>query len=196
MLATDFAILVIAENGSRASLIEAGLREAGYHRVTLVQEIRSTAEAVTATLPDAIVIDLENPSPGQLEHFFALAQAIQRPIAMFVNRSDSTSIEAAVAAGIAAYVVDGLKKERLKPILEMAISRFNAHSRLNRELEEARGELESRKIIDKARGILMQTRGLEEAEAYALLRRTAMNQNRKISDIAQSLVTAAELLER
>lgn len=113
---------------------------------------------------------------------------------MFVDRSDGAMIEAAVEAGVSAYVVDGLKKERVKPILDMAISRFNAFSRLNRELEQARSELEDRRIIDQAKGILMSTKGIPEADAYALLRRTAMNQNRKIVDIAQSLVTAAGLL--
>jgi response regulator NasT len=113
---------------------------------------------------------------------------------MFVDRSDQASIAAAVEAGVSAYVVDGLKQERVKPILDMAISRFNAFSRMARELEEARTELESRKLIDRAKGILMRTRGLSEQDAYALLRKTAMNQNRKMSDIAQSLITAAGLL--
>jgi response regulator NasT len=94
-----------------------------------------------------------------------------------------------------AYVVDGLKKERVKPILDMAISRFNAFARLTRELEEARSALEDRKIVDQAKAILIKNRGLSEADAYALLRRTAMNQNRKIAEIAQSLITAAGLLE-
>ncbi len=91
--------------------------------------------------------------------------------------------------------MDGLKKERVKPILDMAISRFNAFARLTRELEEARTALEDRKIIDQAKGILIKSRNMSEADAYALLRRTAMNQNRKIIDIAQSLVTTAGLLE-
>ena len=95
---------------------------------------------------------------------------------------------------MSAYVIDGLRKERVKPILDMAISRFNAFSRMARELEEARGELENRKVVDRAKGILMKSRGLSEADAYALLRKTAMNQNRKLADVAQSLVTAADLL--
>jgi response regulator NasT len=113
---------------------------------------------------------------------------------MFVDRSDQAAIEAAVDAGVSAYVVDGLKQERVKPILDMAISRFNAFSRMTRELEEARSELENRKLVDRAKGILMTTRGLSEADAYALMRKAAMNQNRKISEIAQSLITAAGLL--
>jgi len=129
-----------------------------------------------------------------LENMFQLSRAVKRPIAMFVDRSDQAAIEAAVDAGVSAYVVDGLKRERVKPILDMAISRFNAFSRMRRELEEARSELENRKLIDRAKGILMSTRGMSEADAYALLRKTAMNQNRKISEIAESLITAAGLL--
>lgn len=194
MPARDLSILIIDENRIRASIIEEGLREAGHHRVTLLHDVNEVARTIGATSPDVVVIDLENPNRDRLEHFFSLSRAIQRPIAMFVDRSDGAMIEAAVEAGVSAYVVDGLKKERVKPILDMAISRFNAFSRLNRELEQARTELEDRKIIDQAKGILMRTRGIAEADAYALLRRTAMNQNRKIVDIAQSLVTASGLL--
>ena len=114
---------------------------------------------------------------------------------MFVDKSDSATIEAAVEAGVSAYVVDGLKKERVKPILDMAISRFNAFARLTRELEQARGELENRKLVEQAKIILMRTRQLDEPAAYALLRKTAMNQNRTIVDIARSLISAAQLLE-
>jgi response regulator NasT len=194
MAARDLSILIIDENRIRASIIEEGLREAGHHRVTLLHDVNEVARTIAAAPPDVVVIDLENPNRDRLEHFFSLSRAIRRPIAMFVDSSDATMIEAAVEAGVSAYVVDGLKKERVKPILDMAISRFNAFSRLHRELEQARGELEDRKIIDQAKGIIMRTKGLQEAEAYALLRRTAMNQNCKIVDIAQSLVTAAGLL--
>ncbi len=188
------SILIIDENRIRASIIESGLREAGHERVTVIHDVNEVARTIQASSPDVIVIDLENPQRDTLEHFFSLSRAIQRPIAMFVDRSDGAMIEKAVEAGVSAYVVDGLKKERVKPILDMAISRFNAFSRLTRELEQARSELEDRKIIDQAKGILMKTRGLSEADAYSLLRSTAMNQNRRLVDIAQSLVTAASLL--
>ncbi|MDH4985872.1 ANTAR domain-containing response regulator [Aminobacter anthyllidis] len=187
-------ILIIDENRIRAAIIEAGLREAGHDEVTLVHDVLGIARHISLINPDVIVIDLENPNRDMLENMFQLSRAVKRPIAMFVDRSDSASIEAAVDAGVSAYVVDGLRKERIKPILDMAISRFNAFSRMARELEEARGELEDRKVIDRAKGILMKSRGLSEAEAYALLRKTAMNQNRKLAEIAQSLVTAAGLL--
>jgi response regulator NasT len=187
-------ILVIDENRIRAAIIESGLREAGHGRVTLVHDVTGIARRIAEIEPDVIVIDLENPNRDMLESMFQLSRAVKRPIAMFVDRSDSASIEAAVEAGVSAYVIDGLRKERVKPIMEMAISRFNAFSRMARELEEARGELESRKLVEKAKGILMKSRGLSEEQAYALLRKTAMNQNRKLADVAQSLVTAADLL--
>jgi response regulator NasT len=194
MAQKSLAVLVIDENRIRASIIEAGLREAGHQHVTLVHDVAGIARRIAEINPDVIVIDLENPNRDMLENMFQLSRAVKRPIAMFVDRSDQASIEAAIEAGVSAYVVDGLKQERVKPILDVAISRFNAFSRLARELEEARGELESRKVIDRAKGILMKTRGISEEAAYALLRRTAMNQNRKIVEIAQSLVTAAGLL--
>lgn len=195
MPATDLSILIVDENHIRAALIEEALHEAGHRRVTVVRTVNEVARTIADIAPDVVVIDLENPDRDRLEHFFSLSRALDKPVAMFVDRADAAEIEAAVDAGVSAYVVDGLRKERIKPILDVAISRFNAFARLTRELEEARGALEDRRIIDQAKGILMKGRGLSEAEAYALLRRTAMNQNRKIVDIAQSLVTAAGLLE-
>jgi response regulator NasT len=191
---TTLSILIIDENRLRASVIEAGLREAGHDNLTVVYDVTGIARRIADTEPDVIVISLENPNRDMLESMFQLSRAVKRPIAMFVDRSDRASIEAAVEAGVSAYVVDGLKQERVKPILDMAISRFNAFSRMQRELEEAHSELENRKLVDRAKGILMTTRGLSEADAYALLRKTAMNQHRKISEIAESLITAAGLL--
>ena len=190
----DLSILIIDENRIRASIIEEGLREAGHSRVAVIHDVNEVGRTIEASAPDVIVIDLENPKRDTLEHFFSLSRAVRRPIAMFVDRSDSAEIEKAVEAGVSAYVVDGLKKERVKPILDMAILRFNAFSRLTKELEDARSELEDRKTIDRAKALLMKTRGLSETDAYALLRRTAMNQNRRMVEIAQSLLTAASLL--
>ena len=194
MSAGSLTILVIDENRIRASIIEAGLRDAGHRQVNVIHDVAGIAKRIAELEPDVIVIDLENPNRDMLENMFQLSRAVKRPIAMFVDRSDSASIEAAIDAGVSAYIVDGLKRERVKPILDLAISRFNAFSRLSRELEEARNELEDRKAVEKAKSILMKSRGLPEAEAYALLRKTAMNQNRRIGEIARSLVTAAGLL--
>lgn len=191
---TDLTILVIDENAIRASIIEEGLNEAGHVNVKVIHEMQGVARLIETMDPDVIIIDIENPNRDMMEHMFQLTRMISRPIAMFVDRSDSAAIEAAVDAGVSAYVVDGLKKERIKPILDMAVSRFNAFSRLQRELAEARNALEERKVIERAKGILMKMRGLSEEEAFALLRQTAMNEKKKLADIAQSVVTAAGLL--
>ena len=193
-MAESLSILVIDDNPIRASIIEAGLREAGHTSVQVISDIEDVARRIGEIAPDVVIIDLENPNRDVLEHFFALSRVIKRPIAMFVDKSDPAEIEAAVDAGVSAYVVDGLRKDRIKPILDMAIVRFRAYSRLQNELDAARTELQGRKIIDKAKGILMKTRGMSEDDAYALLRSTAMNQNRKIVEIAQALITASELL--
>ncbi|MCR6636358.1 ANTAR domain-containing response regulator [Devosia sp.] len=193
-MAESLSILVIDDNAIRASIIEAGLREAGHTSVRVITDIEDVARRIGEIAPDVVIIDLENPNRDVLEHFFALSRTIKRPIAMFVDKSDPAEIEAAVDAGVSAYVVDGLRKDRIKPILDMAIVRFRAFSRLQGELEAARSELQGRKVIDKAKGILMSSRGLSEDAAYTLLRTTAMNQNRKIVEIAQAVVTAAELL--
>ncbi|KKB75895.1 chemotaxis protein CheY [Devosia soli] len=193
-MADPLSILVIDDNPIRASIIEAGLREAGHQTVKVIVDIEDIAQKIGAISPDVVIIDLENPNRDVLEHFFALSRSLRRPVAMFVDKADPAEIEAAVDAGVSAYVVDGLRKDRIKPILDMAIVRFRAFSRLQGELEAARSELQGRKVIDKAKGILMSTRGLSEDAAYALLRTTAMNQNRKIAEIAQAVVTAAELL--
>lgn len=193
-MAESLSILVIDDNAIRASIIEAGLREAGHSSVRVITDIEDVARRIGEIAPDVVIIDLENPNRDVLEHFFALSRTIRRPIAMFVDKSDPAEIEAAVDAGVSAYVVDGLRKDRIKPILDMAIVRFRAFSRLQGELEAARSELQGRKVIDKAKGILMTSRGLSEDAAYTLLRTTAMNQNRKIVEIAQAVVTAAELL--
>ncbi|MGO7586896.1 ANTAR domain-containing response regulator [Rhizobium ruizarguesonis] len=190
----DLTILVIDENAIRASIIEEGLREAGHVRVTVVHEVNGIARIIETLTPDVIIIDIENPNRDMMEHLFQLTRTVSRPIAMFVDRSDTASIEAAVDAGVSAYIVDGLKKERVKPILDMAVSRFNAFNRLRRELADARSALEERKLIERAKGILMKMRGLSEEEAFALLRQTAMNEKKKMSEIAQSVVTAAGLL--
>ena len=195
MSEADIRILVIDDNRIRASVIEEGLREAGYSRVSIIADSRPSVRAIVDADPDVVFIDLENPNRDVLEHMFQVSRAISRPIAMFVDRSDRDMIEAAVDAGVSAYIVDGLKKERLKPILDTAISRFNAFSGMREELDRTRRALEERKVIDRAKGIVMRAKGIGEDEAYALMRKAAMDQGRKLAEVAQALVTAAELLK-
>jgi response regulator NasT len=187
-------ILIIDENLVRASILEEGLRDAGYTKNTVITEMRELLRQIVESDPDVIFIDIENPNRDVLEQMFQVSRSVRRPIAMFVDRSDTASIEAAIEAGVSAYIVDGLRRERVKPILDMTISRFKAFNRLREELDRTKQALQERKIIDKAKGILMKSRGIPEDEAYALLRKTAMNENRRLADVAQGLVTAAKLL--
>ncbi len=196
MFTAKLRILIIDANRIRASIIEEGLREAGLHDVIVVFETAEVMRRIVEIDPDVVFIDLENPSRDQLEYMFQVPRAIKRPVAMFVDSSDQQSTERAVQAGVSAYVVDGLKKERVKTILDMAVSRFSAFDHLQRELETARTELEDRKKIDKAKAILISTRKLTEPEAYALLRKTAMNQNRRIIDVAESLLMTSDLFDK
>jgi len=188
-------IVIVDESPIRAAILQEGLREAGFTDVVHISEMQSLLAQIFAVDPDVILIDLENPSRDVLEAMFQVSRAVRRPIAMFVDQSDAASIQASVEAGVSAYIVDGLKKERMQAILQTCISRFNAFRKLREELEEARSQLDDRKTIDRAKGIVMRLKGLSEDEAYALMRRTAMNEKRKLVDIARSLITAAEMLK-
>ena len=188
-------IAIVDESPIRAAILADGLREAGFTQVERIAETHNLLARIYALDPEVILIDLESPSRDMLEQMFQMSRAVKRPVAMFVDQSDSASIQAAVDAGVSAYIVDGLKKERITSILDLCISRFNAFSRLQTELDHAKGALEERKVIDRAKGILMKAKQLTEEQAYALLRKTAMNENKKIVDIAQSVITAAELFK-
>ncbi len=188
-------IVIVDENPLRAAILADGLHEAGYMQVSQIDEMTNLLARIYTLDPDVILIDLENPSRDVLAQMFQVSRAVKRPIAMFVDQSDAAAIEAAVDAGVSAYIVDGLKKERIKSILDLCISRFNAFARLQDELERTRNALGERKVIDRAKGILMKIKNISEAEAYTLLRKTAMNENKKIAEVAQSVVTAAELLK-
>ena len=188
-------IVIVDESPIRAAILEEGLREAGYTSVVRISEMQSLLSRIYALDPDIIVIDLENPSRDILEQMFQVSRAVRRPIAMFVDQSDAASIQASVDAGVSAYIVDGLKKERIKPILDLCVFRFNAFAKLQDELDRTKSALEERKVIDHAKGILMKLKGLNEEEAYVLLRSTAMREKKKIGEIAQSTLTASELLK-
>jgi response regulator NasT len=188
-------IVIVDDSPVRAAILEEGLREAGYVNVVRIEGTAKLLARIYALDPDVILIDRENPSRDVLEQMFQVSRIVKRPVAMFVDQADSASIQASVDAGVSAYIVNGLKKERIKSILDLCISRFNAFSRLQTELEQTKSALEERKVIDRAKGILMKAKNLSEEQAYALLRKTAMNENRKIAEVAQSVVTAAELFK-
>jgi len=187
-------IAIIDESAARAAVIEEGLREAGLADIVVLVERHGVVAELERLSPDVILINLENPSRDMLEESFALSRALARPIAMFVDQSDEASIAEAVDAGISAYVVDGLRKDRIKPVLELAVRRFNAFARLQSELHEARSALAERKTVDKAKLLLMKRRGVDEPTAYALLRKQAMDSGRRLAEVAEALITADSLL--
>src|ERR1700729_2105511 len=147
-------IVIVDESPIRAAILEEGLREAGFTSVEHISEMQSLLSRIYALDPDVIVIDLENPSRDILEQMFQVSRAVRRPVAMFVDQSDADSIQRSVEAGVSAYIVDGLKRERIKPILDLCISRFNAFAKLQDELDRAKSALEDRKVIDRAKGIV------------------------------------------
>jgi two-component system, response regulator / RNA-binding antiterminator len=187
------AILIIDESLDRALLIEQALREAGHFNVKTIHQIKGVAREIEARSPDVIVMDLGNPERDFLEHMLRLSQSLRKPIAMFVDQSSDEAMLNAVEAGVSAYVVDGLKRERVKPILDLAIARFKAFEKLRDERDDAVQALEDRKCIDRAKGILMHQQKTSEDEAYAMMRRSAMQQGRTIGAIAAAIITAAEV---
>lgn len=187
-------IAVVDESAARAEVIAEGLRDAGLSDVHLLVERTNLVARLAALAPDVILINLENPRRDVLEESFALSRSLARPIAMFVDQSDERAISEAVDAGISAYVVDGLRMDRIKPILELAVRRFHAFARLQEELAEAKSALAERKIVDKAKMLLMKRRKIDEPTAYALLRKQAMNSGRRVADVAAALVSIESLL--
>lgn len=188
------SIVLIETDQDRAQPIIQGLHELGEHDIHLITEETALARRVTEIQPDIVLIDLANPSRDILEEMAVAAAPMDRPVAMFVDHSDEQLTRAAIEAGVSAYVVDGLRADRIKPVLDAAIARFHLFQRMRAELAATRAALEERKIIDRAKAILMKARGIDEEAAYALLRKTAMDQGRRVADIAQQLVMAAGLL--
>jgi response regulator NasT len=187
-------IAIVDESATRAAVIREGLAAFPECETFVITERRGMVARIGEIAPDIVLMDLGNPSRDQLEEYFAVSRVLDRPIAMFVDESDAESIGASVEAGVSAYVVDGMAAHRIRPLLDLAVRRFNAFARLQTDLAEAKGKLAERDTIDRAKRILMDSRGLPEAQAYAELRRTAMNQNKRIAEIAEAVVTAHTLL--
>lgn len=187
-------IAIVDESAARASVIQEGLAEVDDCEIFVVTERKGLVARIGEIAPDIVLMDLGNPSRDMLEEYFAVSKALARPIAMFVDESDEESIAASVDAGVSAYVVDGLSSGRIRPLLDLAVRRFNAFARLQSDLAEAKGKLAERETIDKAKRILMDSKGIPEPKAYAEIRSAAMNQGRRIVDIAEAIVTAHDLM--
>ncbi|MEP2784897.1 MAG: ANTAR domain-containing protein [Pseudoruegeria sp.] len=194
-MSQKLSITVVDPDPDRARMIVDGLCDAGDYDITVLGDDTGLARKLENLTPDLVLIDISNPSRDTLEHLSLASGASARPVAMFVDRSDPELTKAAIEAGLSAYVVDGLTKARIKPVLDAAITRFNMLSQMRSELDAAKMALAERKTIDRAKGLLIEARRISEEEAYALLRKTAMDQGKRIAEVAQALVTAAELLK-
>jgi response regulator NasT len=189
-------VLVVDQSRDRADVVRRALMEAGEdHVVEIATGSSDLLVLIRAAQPDIVIVDLDLPDRDTIEQLRVATKEMPRPIVMFVDQTDDAGMQAAIDAGVSAYVVDGLTAKRVKPVLDVAIARFHAFEQLRLELDLARLGLAERRIIDRAKGILMKTRGFTEEEAYAALRSKAMSEQRKIADIAQSVVSVAELFK-
>ena len=194
VLADAPRIALVETDAARADSLAAGLRRDGWTDVTVIGETRGLAKRLAAIAPDIVLIDLADPSRDALEALSLASGATERPVAMFVDRTDPELTRAAIDAGLSAYVVAGFDPARARSVVETAAARFAAQRALRAELDAAKAALEERKSVDRAKGILMRAKGLGEADAYALLRKSAMDRGMKIGELARSIIAAADLL--
>ena len=187
-------VVVVEPDPDRARLIVDALTDATDYSIHVIAERAALARQIVQRKPDLVLVDVADPSRDMIEELTLATGPLDRPVALFVDRSDEGISTAAIEAGLSAYVVDGLTPARVKPVLDAAIARFRLMQRMRAELAETKRALEDRKVIDRAKGLLMRARAIPEDEAYALLRRTAMDQGRRVADVAEALVTAARLL--
>ncbi len=178
----------------RARALRIGLLEAGYNIIAVFPADIHLPDRVAQLQPDMIIIDAESDARDVLEHVVIATQHARRPIVLFTEDHDKSNMEAAMAAGVSAYVVAGLQSERIKPVLDVAMARFNADQKLRTELSDTKLKLAERKTIERAKGLLMTQHKMTEDEAYQKLRRLAMDKNLKLSEVAQRILDVAELL--
>ncbi len=193
-MSDSLRILIVEPDRDRALSIVDSLKSAGDHEVHVIGEVSGIAKRVSQHNPDVVIIDLTNPSRDVIEELTLASGPMERPVAIFADTSEESLTKAAIEAGVSAYVVDDIRPERVRPVVEAAVARFHMFRRMREELAETKRALEERKVLDRAKGLLMKSRGLTEDEAYGLLRKTAMDKGKKITEIAAALVTASDLL--
>jgi response regulator NasT len=187
-------VLVVDESPEQAQRLPDGLRKAGYEVTALLSSPLALLRAIEEHRPDIIVIDTDSPSRDVLEHLVVMNQHTPRPVVMFASDARPETIREATRAGVSAYVVDGLEPDRISPILSAAMARFEGLQALRAQLADANLRLAERKLVERAKGLLMKTRGLDEEAAYALLRRFAMDHKLRLAEVSQQLIDAADLL--
>jgi len=187
-------VLVVDESAERAELVREALLRAGLEVTATLSSPVALLKTIDEVAPDVIVIDTESPSRDVLEHLVVMSRHTPRPVVMFASDGAPETIRAATRAGVSAYVVDGLDQSRIRTIVDAAVARFDELQDLRGQLAEANQRLGERKLVERAKGILMKTRGLDEEGAYRALRRMAMDRNRRIGEVARSVIEMADLL--
>ena len=187
-------ILVVDHNPERAAVVRQALVDVGDYLVEVAPKAGDLLALLRTAQPDVLIVDLDLPDRDTIEQLRVATRERPHPIVMFVDQSNNSMMHAAIDAGVSAYVVDGLNTSRVRPILDVAIARFKAFEALRQELDQTRNQLTQRKLIDRAKGILMRAKGISEEEAYERMRQTAMKEQKKLVDIAQSILTAADML--
>lgn len=182
------------EEAERSRSLRIGMLQDGYNIVAVLPADIFLPDRLAQISPDMIIVDAESQARDTLEHVVVATRDARRPIVLFTNDDDTSHVRDAIAAGVTAYVVAGLAPERVKPVLEVAMARFQHEEAMRRELADARTQLNDRKVIDRAKGILMQRHSLDEGEAYARLRKTAMDKGMKIAEVAQRIIDVVDLL--
>jgi response regulator NasT len=187
-------VLVVDESAERAEVLRAALLLAGYEVTASLTSPLALLKTIEQLEPEVIVIDTDSPSRDVLEHLVMVSRHTPRPVVMFASDGTPETIRAATRAGVSAYVVDGLDEKRIKAIVDVAVARFDELQDLRGQLAQANSKLAERKLIERAKGLLMKSRGLEEEAAYAALRKAAMDRSLKVAEIAQRVVDASDLL--
>lgn len=182
------------EQAERSRFLRIGLLENGFNLIATLPADVFLADRLAQLQPDMIIVDAESEARDALEHVVMATRDARRPIVMFTNDEDTSHVKDAVAAGVSAYIVAGLSPARIRPILDVAMARFQHEQSLRQELAQARNELQERKVIDRAKGLLMQRQGLTEQAAYEKLRKTAMDKGLKLAEVAQRILDVADLL--
>lgn len=191
---TALKVLLVDEEPGRAAILERALLDAGYVLVSRLSSADRLVEHVAASQPDIVIVDIDSPDRDCLENMAVLSQSNPKPVIMFSDEDNEEIIAGAIKAGVSAYVADGMNPDRVRPIVQVAVARFREFQALKNELQKTRDQLADRKLIDKAKGLLMKHRNFSEDEAYHAMRKLAMERNQRLVDTARNVIEVFEML--
>lgn len=187
-------VLLVDEEPGRAAILERALLDAGYVLVSRLSSADRLAEHVAVSQPDIVIVDIDSPDRDCLENMAVLSRSNPKPVIMFSDEDNEEIITSAIKAGVSAYVADGMNPDRVRPIVQVAVARFREFQALKNELQKTRDQLADRKLIDKAKGLLMKHRNFNEDEAYHAMRKLSMERNQRLVDTARNVIEVFEML--